>query len=452
MFCKLRNIFSVTALSFGFVFFMATDLKALVTLSEEAAQDDINQGIPNESDMFNDPADKAAASKTSADSGAAVDEIFAPKKIQPKTGLPAAPAATPEIPASAAQEVEDPLDVLQKSLDDIDDAENSDSNLFSQMSDIEKQTALLNLELRREKIKTEIEAIKNQRRQAIIQEQEKKEAQAKQKIEWEKAQEQKVLQEQQKLRELDIEFEKLRQERLLGSYKNKYLEDVQKWIAHDASLYKQIEEGKQENQKILEDSQAKLQQLKNDVSAANTKAQMLISRHKQKLEDLNSQISVLKARVIAQEKEIENSKKNPFEEAAKAEADKSDSEEKPIPVAPELKLAQMYAVMEIRGQGGELIAKLINQDGTPFYVKKGTSLQSGHTIDEITSTYIRADKGGVKDYLYFAAGGILPLEQPANTLDNVLAEAAAEMQEENKGPDFRTSASIPGVGSAMMVR
>lgn len=56
----------------------------------------------------------------------------------------------------------------------------------------------------------------------------------------------------------------------------------------------------------------------------------------------------------------------------------------------------MYAVMEIRGQGGELIAKLINQDGSPFYVKKGTTLQSGHVIDEITTTYVRAEKQAPK--------------------------------------------------------
>ena len=42
----------------------------------------------------------------------------------------------------------------------------SNDSLFSQMSDIERQTTLLTLELRREKIKSEIEAIKAQRRRA----------------------------------------------------------------------------------------------------------------------------------------------------------------------------------------------------------------------------------------------------------------------------------------------
>lgn len=457
MFYKIRNILSVSALALLLGTSISFDARALITLSEEAANDDVSKDIPDEFAMFNENDDSAPA--PSGNKQAVTDEIFAPGKIIPKTGVPAAPAsagvsaaaapAAPAAPSSAALQNE-----IISSLNNIDDEPAMDDNLFSQMSDIEKQTALLNLELRREKIKNEIEAIKNQRRQALIQEQEKKEAQEKQKIEWEKAQEQKVLQEQQKLRELDIEFEKLRQERVLNAYKNKYLEDAQKWIAHDAGLYKQIEDTKKENQKVLDDSKDKFTQLKNDINAANTKAANLISRHKQKVDDLNAQIGVLKARIIAQEKELEASRQNPFEDIAAAaeESDKKAQAAEVQPaVMPELKLPNMYAVMEIRGQGGELIAKLVNQDGTPFYVKKGTTLQSGHTIDEITSTYVRADKGGVKDYLYFAAGGILPLEQPANSLNNALA-AQSEAQQQEERPDFVSSVGIPGVGSAMMVR
>ena len=113
-------------------------------------------------------------------------------------------------------------------------------------------------------------------------------------------------------------------------------------------------------------------------------------------------------------------------------------------------MPNMYAVMEIRGQGGELIAKLINQDGTPFYVKKGTALQSGHIIDEITSTYVRAEKDGIKDYLYFAAGGILPLEQPKSNITPVFSEGSGSGQEASAG--FATSVGIPGLGKSMMAR
>ena len=57
-----------------------------------------------------------------------------------------------------------------------------------------------------------------------------------------------------------------------------------------------------------------------------------------------------------------------------------------------------------------MIARLVNKSGTAFYVKKGTSLQSGHIISKITTTFVLAEKHGDKQYLYFAAGGILPTE------------------------------------------
>ena len=112
----------------------------------------------------------------------------------------------------------------------------------------------------------------------------------------------------------------------------------------------------------------------------------------------------------------------------------------------------MYAVMEIRGQNGELIAKLINQDGTPFYVKKGTALQSGHIIDDITSTYVRAEKNGIKDYLYFAAGGILPLEQPKTTITPDLPSAEPVKNTAPAKQGFVASNGIPGLGQSMMAR
>ena len=84
----------------------------------------------------------------------------------------------------------------------------------------------------------------------------------------------------------------------------------------------------------------------------------------------------------------------------------------------ETDLSKLYAVTEIRGQGGEMVAKLVNKNGTAFYVKKGTALQSGHVIGEITSTYVTADKDGERKYLYFAAGGVLPAETSNFELDN----------------------------------
>ena len=46
-------------------------------------------------------------------------------------------------------------------------------------------------------------------------------------------------------------------------------------------------------------------------------------------------------------------------------------------------------------------------------------MQTGHTISEIMPTYVSAEKGYKKDYIYFSAGGILPEETEVFQVDQV---------------------------------
>lgn len=441
MFYKLKNVLGVSALTLIVAAsYNPLYAQGVVTLSEEAMFDEDNNSspsVPNDAPLFGN-----SSSATSEPPSLTADASSSADTAQTLTvedvSLPAMPAEVLNQPGAGV------------GLLGINNGEEIDDSVFSQMSDIEKQTALLNLELRREKVKNEIEAIKNQRKQAILQEKEKAEEKERRKVEWEKEQEQKVLQEQQKLRELDIQFEKERQERLLNAYKNDMLAANQEWIAHEGSLYKQIENLKEENKSLLNDMKTKLKGIKTNVEQASQQSSKAIADYQKEIDNLQTQISVLKARIDAQEREIE--KRNPFEEQALQDAQKAAEPKAAIEEAiiPELKLANMYAVMEIRGQSGELIAKLINQDGTPFYVKEGTALQSGHTVSEITSTYVCAEKDGIKDYLYFAAGGILPLEQPKSNIKPSLPEGSVEQQEVK--PSFATSVGVPGLGKSMIAR
>ena len=119
------------------------------------------------------------------------------------------------------------------------------------------------------------------------------------------------------------------------------------------------------------------------------------------------------------------------------------------------KLSDEYAIMEIRGQGSELSAKLINKNGSSFLVQKGTVLQTGHKVDEITQTYITAVKDGKKEYLYFAAGGILDREPKA--VSATLAAGVTPLPK-NKSKDLEplpalsTSQGLPSLRSGMFVR
>ncbi|MBE6452248.1 MAG: hypothetical protein E7012_02005 [Alphaproteobacteria bacterium] len=444
MFFNINKIITVSALAI--LATMATDVQAqgLVTLSEEAMfdEDDSKKAAPIE------------APKT--ESG---DDALGNIAVKPKTSsVPETKPVEKEEPTPNIVPDKNVVPVVssepKKSVAINDDTSSADDDeVFSKMSDLEKQTAVLNLELRKERVKNEIEALKNQRKQARQQEQDQAEEKKRKQIEWEKAQEQKILEEQQKLRELDIQFEKVRQEVLLNSYKNEMLKVNQEWIAHEASLYKQIDDLKKEKQDIYDDMKKKLTTVKNNINTIMNNSDSLIAAYKNELENKDLQISVLRARNEAQERELE--KRNPFAAGATPTATSSETSPETDEIeVDELELINQYAVMEIRGQNGELIAKLINQDGMPFYVKKGTSLQSGHTITEITSTYVKAEKNGFVDYLYFAAGGILPKEQPMSPITpaGVAEEGPGAVSTTKKGPSFAASIGVPGMGKSMMAR
>ena len=80
MFYKIRNILSVSALALLLGVGISFDARALVTLSEEAANDDINKDIPDEFAMFNDDDD----SKSAPAPVLANMKFSPPKKSSPK--------------------------------------------------------------------------------------------------------------------------------------------------------------------------------------------------------------------------------------------------------------------------------------------------------------------------------------------------------------------------------
>ena len=312
-----------------------------------------------------------------------------------------------------------------------------DDEVFLQMSDLEKQTAILTLELRREKVKNEIEALQAQRRKAL-EEEENRSAEQKLKLaEKEREQEKQVLEERQKLRELDMAYEKLRQEKLLNNYKNKMLADNQKWIENNAKVYNQISQLKKENKEFIENVKKKMAVLTEASDQATKTAMEAKERYQREKASLQTQISILKARLEAEEKT------NPFAEAANAAAEQKEDE---------VRLNDVYVIMEIRGQGGKLAAKLINKDGMPFLVQEGTTLQTGQIVDEITTTYVRADKAGKKDYLYFSAGGILEKEPEKAAAVKYNMGAAGEKKSPQNTGTLPVSRGIPGIGQDMTIR
>lgn len=436
MFYKIRNILLIL-LSFVLTHVEAK-AQGVVSLSEEA--------------MFEDELDTELSKpeenkSTNAEVPVVTNDEIGAKPIEPALAEKKDDEKLPEleVPSSKDTAEEGEANPFEGNLsDEVNMTESTDSdlyktldgktnlkseNVFEHMSDIEKRTAILNLELRREKLQDEIEAVKYKRREALAKEKQKEEDQRLKNLAAEKEIERKLVEEQANLRELDLKFEKLRQEKVLGAYKNKMLQETQKWIEHDGAFYKQINDLRESQKVMAEDMKKKMSEIKDKTALARQEFVKKVTDYEKRIEDKDSQIAILRTRVTNLERERDESKKNPFagfdkeqlaaaagidisvlDAVTKAQSMQNGSMsitgDEPI----ETDLTKMYGVTEIRGKGDELIAKLINHTGTSFYVKKGTILQSGHVVAKITTTYVMAEKNGDKQYLYFSAGGILPTE------------------------------------------
>ena len=381
--------------------------------------------------------------------------LTGPNANMPLTGPNASlPAIGPNAPMNGPNALPADTGALPDPVENIDapDVENLgeglldqiDNKLFSQMSDLEKQTALLTLELRREKIKNEIAAIKAQRQKALEEEEAKKEEKERKRIEWEKEQEAKILRERKALMDAMAKMERLRQEKILKAYKETMLKEKQEWIKNNGKLYEQIKNVERDRKNLIEGLKTKMAHISALATKAQKDAETAKENYQREVKNLQTQISILKSRLEAEIAEKKNDKTNPF---AQPEVVVTETEEE-LP-----KLAEEYAIMEIRGKGENLTAKLINKGGDSFMVRNGTVLQTGHRIDEITQTYVRAEINGMKDYLYFAAGGILEKEPVKSDIQGKKNKTTAK---QNANAELRNTTmvnkGVPSLGSGMFVR
>lgn len=422
---KIEKTINSLFLAIGITYLLSNNVCAqnkLQLLDEnETPSVNVETAHPQNDDELNFSLDDELALPAPQPSPVANNEMQTPNTnegdlLAPK--LPLAPAPV-SAPATTSESQKDPIIKAYNNLVDeadkqaFNDPQNVEKesfgdrimhqvkeDLFSQMADIEKQTSLLTLELKREKIKNEIAAMKAQREKAAEEELKKKKEQERIQAEWEKEQERKLLEEQQQLKELEIKYEKLRQEKVLKAYKENMLKSNQEWVDYNSRLYNQLIKEEKMVSELLSKQKERGKELTAALNKANSAAIRMKEKYNTEIANLQTQVAILKSKLEAEKNAFEESKKvgpNPF--ALVEESDK-----------PKRKIAEEYAIMEISGKGDSLVAKLINKNGGTFMVKPGTILNTGHVIEEITQTYITADHAGIKDYLYFSAGGILDKE------------------------------------------
>ena len=362
--------------------------------NQAQAKEDFNFDLKMKS--INAPAQQNAnnAAPASKTGGASINDADLPKDIQYKAN---------------------PVEALGNSV-----LSQMDSDLFSQMSEIEKSTTLLTLELRREKIRNEIEAQKAIRQKNIDGLARQKEEQRLQDLERQKKIEAQVLQEKQALLDKEQLFEVLKQRKLLNAYMNQMLVNQQEWLKEKENLYAQISAMEEEKKELIELFKQRINKVL-EASAKNIQvAEAARANFERIVKNLKARNEQLRKRVEADAQIIKNAKNSLYlksqsiEElkdknaanaavlaanAAAVSAISSETEEPIEEEAPE-KLSSKYAILGISGRAGNMTVDVIDIDGQPLSLKVGSPLPSGHILSEIGSDYAKFSRDGSDDYLY----------------------------------------------------
>jgi len=286
-----------------------------------------------------------------------------------------------------------------------------DNDLFNQMSNIEKQTTLLRLELRREELKSRVEALRNARLKAQQEEESRKQAEKEKAKDLEAERQAKIVTEQEKLKQKEIELEKVRQGKVVNDYMNEMLVINQQWIAKTAKLQKRIAELETANKEIHQDFRNKISDINANAQSLIVKSEEAVVVYKKKMEALNSHINQLKTAMSEREDEIKQLSSNPFSETTSPTEDAID-------------MSEEYAIMDITGKGDDIIAKIVSNDGKTFTVHKGSKLKNGEVVTSITDHYISFENDGVRSFLY-TGGTVMEFEPVVSFNDSGKTPAQA---------------------------
>ena len=312
-----------------------------------------------------------------------------------------------------------------------------DNSLFNQMSNIEKQTTILNLEYKREEVRNRIEALRIQRLKAQQEEANRLKEEENRIKDEENQRKIKEIEAQEKLKRAEMELEKVRQARVLNEYMNEMLIVNQQWVEKNAALQSQVKELRDERKALIKDFEDKISTVKRESDATILKAQNAKEAHNKVVSSLQTQISSLKKAIMQNEDTINQLKSsnsaNPFAEGIDENA---------------IDMSDEYAIMDITGKGKDIIAKIINKDGTTFIVHQGSMLKGGEVVMAITDNYIAFDNKGVKSYLY--TGGTVREYEPENSFngaDKTPVAAKGVVNNNNVVRNVRGAAITPQAGS-----
>ena len=258
------------------------------------------------------------------------------------------------------------------------------SDIFREMAEMERENSTLMLELKREQLRSEIDALKTSNRQMLFDEIERREKMTQARLEWELAQ--------------DLKRQEALERRQRAEIRQKQIEAALK-----REEDRRIQKEKEEKEKILQ----KRAELKKKYDAAslvrlnNLKPILMAATRPAKIK--RSASSRIPKALTTTGEDLLTKKKAGEALTVEVPAEGENKEEKAREPA-----SALYAVSEIRGTAGSLIAKLISKkDRTTFFAKKTTILPTGHTVIDIEKDFVLVQIGKDKEMIGFPSAGLL---------------------------------------------
>ena len=317
------------------------------------------------------------------------------------------------------------------------------SDIFREMAEMERENSTLMLELKREQLRSEIDALKTSNRQMLFDEIERREKMTQARLEWELAQDLKRQEALERRQRAEI-----RQKQIEAALKREEDRRIQKMKDEEAA---RIQKEKEEKERILQ----KRAELKKKYDAAslvrlnNLKPILMAATRPAKIK--RSASSRIPKALTTTGEDLLTKKKAGEALTVEVPAEGENKEEKAREPA-----SALYAVSEIRGTAGALIAKLISKkDKTTFFAKKSTILPTGHTVIGIEKDFVLVQIGKDKEMIGFPSAGLLSdtpntaTEQNNNDDENARRERAerrrAEREERRRRAAPQVSATA-GVG------
>ena len=267
------------------------------------------------------------------------------------------------------------------------------SDIFREMAEMERENSTLMLQLKREQLRSEIDALKTANRQLLFDEIERREKMTQARLEWELAQDLKRQEALERKQRAEI-----RQKQIEAALKREEDRRIQKMKDEEAA---RIQKEKEEKEAIAR----KQEELKKKYDAAslvrinNLKPVLMAVTKPEKIKRIPASSRI--SNTLTSRGADLLSKKKAGEALSTVMADKSlNANVEPA--------SALYAVSEIRGTAGSLIAKLISKkDKITFFVKKSTVLPSGHTVIDIDKDFVLVQMGKTNEMIGFPSAGLL---------------------------------------------